>query len=158
MATTSITSTGVTFPDATTQTTNGVFASGTATVFAQTAAPTGWTKLLTNNDSALRVVTGAASTGGSVAFSTAFASQAVSGTPGGTTLATAQIPSHTHTFPTGAEWAGNNASYSNAFGRWGGWNPTSSATGGGGSHNHSFTGTAINLAVKYVDVIIATKN
>jgi hypothetical protein len=35
------------------------------------------------------------------------------------------------------------------------------ATGGGGSHDHSggtFTGTAINLAVQYVDVIIATKN
>jgi hypothetical protein len=32
------------------------------------------------------------------------------------------------------------------------------ATGGGSSHNHSFTGTAINLAVQYVDVIIATKD
>jgi exopolysaccharide biosynthesis protein len=31
-------------------------------------------------------------------------------------------------------------------------------TGGGGSHTHSFTGTAINLAVQYVDVIIATKD
>jgi len=33
--------------------------------------------------------------------------------------------------------------------------------GGGGSHTHSggsFTGTAINLAVQYVDVIIATKD
>ena len=26
------------------------------------------------------------------------------------------------------------------------------------SHNHTFSGTAINLAVAYVDVIIATKN
>jgi hypothetical protein len=30
--------------------------------------------------------------------------------------------------------------------------------GGGGSHTHTFTGTAINLAVQYVDVIIATKD
>ena len=37
-------------------------------------------------------------------------------------------------------------------------NQVVSATGGGGSHNHTFTGTAINLAVQYVDVIIATKN
>ena len=35
------------------------------------------------------------------------------------------------------------------------------ATGGGGSHTHTggaFTGTAINLAVQYVDVIICTKS
>jgi hypothetical protein len=34
-------------------------------------------------------------------------------------------------------------------------------TGGGGSHDHSggtFTGTAINLAVQYVDVILAAKD
>jgi hypothetical protein len=43
----------------------------------------------------------------------------------------------------------------------------SNSTGGGGSHDHplsvtggsaTFTGNAINLAVKYVDVIRATKN
>ena len=35
------------------------------------------------------------------------------------------------------------------------------SSGGGGSHTHSaaaFTGTAINLAVAYVDVIVATKD
>ena len=31
-------------------------------------------------------------------------------------------------------------------------------TGGGLGHDHTFTGTAINLAVQYVDVIIATKD
>ena len=31
-------------------------------------------------------------------------------------------------------------------------------TGGGGSHNHTFTGTAINLAVQYIDMILASKN
>jgi hypothetical protein len=42
---------------------------------------------------------------------------------------------------------------------------TSAATGGGGAHNHpltisssTFSGNAINLAVKYVDVIRATKD
>jgi hypothetical protein len=155
---TSVTNTGITFNDATVQTTAAGFPVGTATIFRQTTAPTGWTKSLTNDNSALRVVTGTAGTGGSVAFTTAFASQAVSGTPGNTTLITAEIPSHTHTRPTGAEWAGNNARYGTSFGRWGNFNPTSSAAGSGGAHNHSFSGTAINLAVQYVDVIIATKN
>lgn len=158
MPTTSITGTGVTFPDATIQTTSAVFPAGTATIFRQTSAPTGWTKSLTNDNSALRVVTGTASSGGSVAFTTAFSSQAVSGSMGGTTLATTEIPSHTHTRATGCEWAGANVRYGTNFGRYGGFNPTSSATGGGASHNHSFSGTAINLAVQYVDVIIATKN
>jgi hypothetical protein len=81
--------------------------SGTKMLFAQTAAPTGWTKDATHNNKALRVVSGTAGSGGSVAFTTAFASQAVSGsignttatgTVGGTTLTSAQIPSHTHTF------------------------------------------------------------
>ena len=31
-------------------------------------------------------------------------------------------------------------------------------TGGGNAHNHGFTGNAINLAVQYVDLIIATKD
>ena len=31
-------------------------------------------------------------------------------------------------------------------------------TGGGGSHTHSFTGTAINLAVQYIDMILASKD
>jgi hypothetical protein len=87
----------------------GGFESGTVMLFAQTTAPTGWTKLTTHNDKAIRVVSGTASSGGSVAFSTAFASKSVSGsisnttatgTVGGTSLTTSQLPSHTHTFGT----------------------------------------------------------
>ena len=61
--------------------------SGTVMIFKQTAAPTGWTKDTTAalNDSALRIVTGTASSGGTVAFTTAFASQSVSGTLSSTT-------------------------------------------------------------------------
>jgi hypothetical protein len=116
-------------------------------------------------------VSGAASSGGSVAFTTAFASQGVSGTignttdtgtVGSTTLSTSQIPSHTHTYE--GPVAGS-CTYDGGGGAFG--NKTSGATGGGGSHNHSltmdphthsFTGTAINLAVKYVDVIFASKD
>jgi hypothetical protein len=147
------------------------FAAGTVIVFGQTAAPTGWTKITTNNNAALRIVSGAASSGGSVDFTTAFTSQAVSGTignttstgtVGSTTLSTAQIPSHTHTYDGNV---GGGCSFDGAGSSFG--SRTSGATGGGGSHNHSltmdphthsFTGTAINLAVKYVDVIFASKD
>lgn len=148
------------------------FASGTVLIFGQTAAPTGWTKDTTNyNNSALRVVTGTASTGGSVDFTTAFTSQTPAGSvsintsglsAGATTLTTPQIPSHTHS-------AANEGAGIPAGGSPGGASAVSGntgATGGGGSHTHSvsgsatgsFTGTAINLAVKYVDVIRATKD
>jgi hypothetical protein len=131
------------------------FPAGTVMLFGQTSAPTGWTKDTTNyNNSALRVVTGSASTGGSVDFTTAFASQTPAGTVGSTTLTTAQIPSHTHTFTGGGGGGGNALVFSCS----GGGSTSTSATGGGGSHNHTFTGTAINLAVKYVDVIRATKD
>jgi hypothetical protein len=153
----------------------GVFPSGTALLFQQTTAPTGWTKSTTHNDKALRVVSGSASSGGSVAFTTAFASQAVAGTvgtSGATTLSTAQIPSHSHTAPSVVLWgaavtgtpnlfcgtttAANSGTPTSTY-----YGPNTGAAGGGGSHDHSggtFTGTAINLAVQYVDVIIATKD
>lgn len=191
----------------------GYFVSGTALVFKQTAAPTGWTKIVTDNDAALRVVSGAASTGGTVGFTTAFASQAVSGTVGttgsttatgtvgATTLTTTQIPAHGHTYSgsTGTESAnhshrmfevsasaaltpGPNGFFVYSIGSGSQFSGTQSANhthsysgttanaGSGGSHDHTFTGTAhthtggtftgtaINLAVKYVDVIVATKD
>ena len=141
----------------------GDFPSGTNMLFVQTAAPTGWTKVTTYNDYALRVVSGTASTGGSVAFTTAFASQTPAGTvgtSGATTLSTSQIPSHIHskttsTFGSATQQVqiGSATTTNDAF--------YTDATGGGGSHTHTggtFTGTAINLAVSYVDTIIATKN
>jgi hypothetical protein len=140
-------------------------------LFGQTSAPTGWTKnTSTGDNSALRVVTGTASTGGSVAFTTAFASQTPSGSvsintsglsAGATTLNTAQIPSHTHTVG-GADVS--NDCVGNGYRTGSG--VITGATGGGGSHTHSvtgsasgsFTGNAINLAVQYIDVIRATKD
>jgi hypothetical protein len=129
--------------------------SGTIMLFAQTAAPTGWTKNTTTNDnSALRVVTGTAGTGGSVAFTTAFASQSVAGTNSGYTLTVPDTPAHSHSnnfgggVPTGT---GSSITV-------GGTALNTGAQGGGGSHTHTFTGTAINMAVQYVDVIQASKN
>jgi hypothetical protein len=210
--------------------------SGTVMLFVQTAAPTGWTKSVAHNDKALRVVSGTASSGGTVAFTTAFTSQAVAGslssttatnqattatntatTAAGTvgvslssggsvslssggsvsafTLTTTEMPSHTH--GTNLTSANNNYGTGNnngvlrssglltsATGSSGGHshgftnpsysltNPSYSGSFTGTSHNHTqnshthtqdahthtFTGTAINLAVQYVDVIIATKD
>ena len=151
------------------------FDSGTVMLFAQTSAPTGWTKNTTTGDnSALRVTTGAASTGGSVGFTTAFASQtptgsvsitAVSGTAGATTLSTPQIPSHSHTLPASTNVTGGPSP--SAGGEPFVASQSTGSTGGGGSHTHpfsfssgsgTFTGNAINLAVQYIDVIRATKN
>jgi len=196
------------------------FASGTVLIFQQTAAPTGWTKITTNDNAALRVVSGTAGTGGTVAFTTAFASQAVSGTNAnttasgtnavsgsvdGTAITTAQMPSHNHGIndpghahgvadPTHAHgqgaygnWPVNPGSYWNlaaptstagaytGIGIYGAGTGISTQANGsnaahshgvsgvavaftGAAHTHTFTGTAINLAVKYVDVIAASKN
>jgi hypothetical protein len=125
------------------------FASGTVLLFQQTSAPTGWTKSTTHNNKALRVVSGSASSGGTVAFTTAFSSQNV----GSTTLSTSQIPSHTHDFTVyqtvsegnGYPRASVQPNTPVAF--------ATSATGGGGSHNHS-----LDIAVQYVDVILAAKD
>ena len=131
--------------------------SGTAMLFAQTSAPTGWTKSTTHDNKALRVVSGSASSGGSVAFTTAFASQAVAGTVGNTALTLAQMPAHTHTVygQSGATGSGNSTLTSSPGA---GANQLTSSEGSGATHTHTFTGTAINLAVSYVDVIIATKD
>jgi hypothetical protein len=134
------------------------FSSGTAILFVQTSAPTGWTKSTTHNNKALRVVSGAASSGGSVAFTTAFASQSVSGTVGSTTLSTSQMPSHQHNFTFTIGTSGGQFGLIDSGNTGSSGTPVVTATGGGGSHDHSFTGTAINLAVQYVDVIIATKD
>jgi hypothetical protein len=128
---------------------------GTKMVFVQTAAPTGWTKDTTHDNKALRVVSGTAGTGGTVNFTTAFASRAVSGTVGNHTLTIAQIPSHSHL------WGANTQTQTPAGAgapRFGTSADVTSSTGGGGAHSHTFTGTAIDLEVQYVDVIIATKD
>jgi hypothetical protein len=162
--------------------------SGTAMIFQQTSAPTGWTKVTTYNDYALRIVSGTASTGGSVAFSTAFSA---TNTVDGTAITTAQMPAHNHgiTDPGHSHSVSDPSHYHtsptylitsvNAGG--GGWTggPYFPNTGSGTynastgisiigsttgiSTNNTGSGsthnhTTTNFAVKYVDTIIATKN
>lgn len=144
-------SVGVTYPDATIQTSASTVPAGTLMLFVQTSAPTGWTKSTTHDNKALRVVSGSASSGGSVAFTTAFASGL---SAGATTLSTAQMPAHTHSAwqgQTSLPLMGQACASLTLF-------PSSTSTsgsqGGGGSHDH----TLPSFAVQYVDVIIATKN
>jgi hypothetical protein len=125
------------------------FASGTRIGFQQTAAPTGWTKDTTAaiNDSILRFVTGTASSGGSVAFSTWAAQTAT----GGYTLQIADIPAHTHGYPetttSGAAGASSGRPVSNFV------TVQTQSTGGSGSHSHSLT-----QGIKFYDFIIASKD
>ena len=196
------------------------FPSGTRMIFQQTSAPTGWTKDTSDtNQRALRVVSGTASSGGSVDFTTAFASKGVSGsianggnntnnggnntnnaTAGGSvnnhTLNTNRMPQHRHDGGAkgihdaangqyGTNQRGNSRyplvrfdalnGYANYDTYWTSYTGSSHSHNHGFSgsahshsinahshtinaHNHSFSGTAINLAVRYLDVIIAQKD
>ena len=133
------------------------FPSGTLMLFQQTAAPTGWTKQTTHNDKALRVVTGAASSGGTTAFASVFASRTPAGTVGNTTLTTAQMPSHSHGV-SNYQSSGNSDVLTSLINEASVRYLSTELEGGGGAHNHGFTGTAMDFAVQYVDLIIASKD
>lgn len=124
--------------------------SGTAMLFIQAAAPTGWTKSTTLNDYALRIVSGSGGgTGGSVAFSTALGA---SGTSGATTLSTGQMPAHTHSISGSYRYNMVTSIVSIGSDQTGQTADTNS-TGGGNSHTHS-----LSINVNYIDAIICTKN
>ena len=163
--------TKIVFPDNSEQTTAATtaFPSGTVMLFVQSTAPTGWTKSTAHNDKALRVVSGSVTSGGSVAFSTAFASRSLS--IDGTTLSISQMPSHDHPWSgvngycnptqggTPYTFYGYNYNYSSSYCAHAydiiGTSGAAAAQGGGQSHAHS---GSLNMAVQYVDVIICTKN
>lgn len=151
-------------------------ATGTLMLFQQTSAPTSWTKEITHNDKALRVVSGTAGSGGSTAFTSVFSSRTpsgnvttnVSGNANATTLDENTIPSHTHNARASLNNAGNsaNSSHFGPYGQDGSVLSVQTASkGNSGSHTHgltasgssSFSGVALDFAVAYVDLIIASK-
>jgi len=153
--------------------------SGTTTLFQQTTAPVNWTKVTTYNDYALRVVTGAASSGGSINFTSVFSTITVSlpGTPtgaiGSVALTESQIAPHIHQYYESPSSGGGKGTTSSLGPRQAiagynsGTSPTQlSSAGGGIAHTHpsgdlsfswSQTGS-LDLRIKYVDTIIATRN
>ena len=85
------------------------FPTGTVTVFRQTAAPQGWTKLTTQNDASLRLVNGVGGgTGGSVNFSAVHPTAASQPWPGTATF-NAPYPGSTDTAPAPSTGGGNHS-------------------------------------------------
>ena len=129
--------------------------SGTIMLFQQTAAPTGWTKITTHNDKALRVVSGAASSGGATAFSTIFNS-GTTFTTNGHTLSAAQsgLVNHTHSVSFDQAAGGSGGIGNSAFGD----NLNSATSGASGAsaassaHSHTLT-----MDLLFVDLILASK-
>jgi hypothetical protein len=147
-------------------------AAGTPMLFGQTAAPTGWTKLVTHNNKALRLVSGTASSGGTTSFTSVFASR---------TITQANLPSYN--LSTGSLTGSIGSSITNGTSVVRNLGTSSHQQGPGGSFDHatdnfdedtlsladtsvSFggsipsggSGTAVDFAVQYVDVIMATKD
>lgn len=151
------------------------FPPGTKMLFAQSAAPTGWTKDTTHNNKALRVVSGTAGSGGSLAFTTAFGnrttgSTAAGGTVAGHSLSHAQMPGHNHrTAHEAALSVFGNVGDTRFYGRVLDTfivnrdlpDNLTGVEGGGQAHAHGFTGAShahgLDMQVQYVDIIIATK-
>lgn len=160
---------------------------GAVMVFAQTSAPTGWTKITTYDDAILKVSINSVTTGGTNGFSTTFTNKTLSGsvsftspvaTVGTSTVSAPQIQPHTHTFVGGpatlitikggpsAIVAVNTSTI--------GANPLTLPTDGLGisgspttsvAHTHPAPGSGTpttyltkNMSIKYVDVILASRS
>lgn len=124
---------------------------GTLQIFYQTAAPTGWTKSTTHNNKALRLVTGTASSGGTNSFTATFTNRNVDNF----SLTSAETPLHSHDFIFTGETSGLSsankaagARNSDSFN-----NENISNSGSSSAHNHG-----VDFSVRYVDVIIASKD
>lgn len=176
--------------------------SGTRLLFQQATAPSGWTTDATHHDKALRIINGSATptSGGTAAFSTAFASHVITGAVNTNIIGSvdshpltlAQMPSHRHdgyayyrgtgpdtsSDPSGNastfyhENSGHTRSQANQFIIGGVRTEYTGGTSNGSNgqgHSHGSSGlqanstfdgsqTPLNLAVQYVDFIIAQKD
>lgn len=128
------------------------FPPGTVMVFRQTFAPPGWTKQVAVDDCGLRVTSGFVGTVPGSGFSAVFAQTAV----GGTAISIAQMPPHDHPvtggiFGSDATLSGTGTGAISALN--GATLVDVGNTGGGATHSHS-----VDLALAYVDVILASKD
>ena len=162
---------GINFSDGTALNSKyGIIPKNSVSIFYQASAPTGWTKLTTHNDKALRVVSGTGGgSGGGLAFSSVFTSNipisgsvTASGTVGDTTLLLQQLPSHAHASGSSVNVRpGTPGVTTRALNSTG---PNGSTVGADEPHSHPFSGTSspystsFNLNVNYIDVIICRFN
>ena len=137
-----------------------VFSAGARIGFQQTTVPTGWVKETssTYNDSTMIITSGTAGTGGTHGASTVVVVHTPTGTVGNYTLATADIASHTHPVTAAADGGGTYGLVAGGGSFQLGKSLTTSATGGGGAHNHSLTMNTLNLDSKYVTFCIGQKS
>ena len=165
---------------------------GSVMCFFQSAAPSGWTKVTSQNNKVLRVVSGnGGGTGGTWATSSGVTTNEVGAhthtsaahthaggslAAGAHTLSTAEMPSHTHSFTVGQTAAPHSAKMRAPVAYWDNNASTFTvgATGGGGTHAHSLSGTSASTtpgatgsanahshtisAPQYIDVIICSKD
>lgn len=143
-----------------------MFPVGTRMTFQQTTPPTGWTKetSTTYTDAAVRLSVGTVTTGGSRIFSSTFTSRTPTGSIGAITLSTGNLPSHTVDLSTktktGAAFVAGAQTYemlsgTNDFNT--STTETSNSVGSGTSFTPTFTGDAMDFAVKFVDFTIGQK-
>lgn len=139
------------------------FPPGTIMLFAQTAAPTGWTKLTDIDNAALRIVSGSASTGGTANFTDVFKARTIArANLPNVTLATDIQGAHAHNVTN--VFTNDTGSIVSAGGGSIGSFVSNKATTSSGAHAHTtdslngnVTQTDMDFAVKYVDVIRAQK-
>jgi hypothetical protein len=128
--------------------------------------PTGWTKDTTFNDAMIRVVSGTPSSrvsAGNEITTLMTATRTAAGTVDGHAITIAEMPPHNHSynwknFAAGSGTAqvpllnGSAVTQSENAGF------TILNNGSGATHNHTFTSNAMNFAINYADMYIATKN
>jgi hypothetical protein len=166
----SLTSTGVRFSDSSTlDSYYGIIPQSTYSIFFQDSAPTGWTKSTSYNDYALRVVSGTGGgTGGSTAFSSIFPTSLrpvsqpgvpMSGSVGNHTLTSSEMAPHSH--PNDATRLTPSGGDVGAATGWTRSTPDTGSTGGGGSHDHPWSGSCdfsgdFDMRITYMNVILCS--
>lgn len=135
------------------------FATGTKCLFFQTAAPLGWTKDTSLDDAGIKLVSGAATDGGSVAFSSMFSqlTLAAGNIPQLTGNTGDDTPDHTHDSRTGGAASADVGGTTRLAS---GGNPTGGASN---RHHHPVTlGNAspvpLDFRIKFAAAIRAVKN
>lgn len=159
----------------------GIFASGTSILCFNSSAPTGWTIDTSFTDCAVRLHT-TGGTGGSAGFADMFSASS-SVTPGGTVGGTILTASH---LPVTCPWSASDAGHNHGIGAtltsgantgsgsysdFHRYSPNDSYTdigyanismssnsGGGNSHGHSLSMSALNMPLKYMNGIKINRN